>query len=62
MIKHIMFMAIFQTTILFTIIFAGFKFFPEGVEGRFNGCDKDGNFIMKDGKHTGSTKLGLTCV
>jgi len=61
MIKHIMFMAIFQTAILFAIIFAGFKFFPEGVEGRFNGCDANGNFIMKDGKHTGNPKIGLTC-
>lgn len=36
MIKHIMCMSIFQTIILFVIIFFGFKFFPEGKEGAFN--------------------------
>jgi len=29
-------MSIFQTTILFAIIFFGYNFFPEGVEGAFN--------------------------
>jgi magnesium-transporting ATPase (P-type) len=33
MIKHILCMSIFQTIILFAIIFFGFNFFPEGVEG-----------------------------
>lgn len=66
MIKHIMCMAVVQTALLFTVIFAGFKFFPEGVEGKFNGCDKDGKEIMKDGVLGGNAKktndsIGLTC-
>lgn len=36
MIKHILGMAIFQAIILFVIIFAGFTFFPEKVEGAYN--------------------------
>jgi len=36
MIKHIMCMSIFQTIILFIVIFGGYKFFPEGKEGAFN--------------------------
>jgi len=36
MIKHIMCMSIFQTIILFAIIFFGYNFFPEGVEGAYN--------------------------
>ena len=36
MIKHIMCMSVFQTIILFAIIFFGYNFFPEGVEGQFN--------------------------
>jgi len=36
MIKHIGGMSIFQTIILFAIIFFGYNFFPEGVEGAKN--------------------------
>lgn len=36
MIKHILGMAIFQAIILFVLIFAGFTFFPEKVEGAYN--------------------------
>jgi len=36
MIKHIGGMSFFQTIILFTIIFFGYNFFPEGVEGAYN--------------------------
>lgn len=36
MVKHIGGMSIFQTIILFAIIFFGYNFFPEGVEGAFN--------------------------
>lgn len=50
MIKHIMCMAVFQTAVLFAIIFAGFRFFPEGVEGAHN-CAKG----------VGDPEIGLTC-
>lgn len=36
MVKHIGGMSIFQTIILFAIIFFGYNFFPEGREGAFN--------------------------
>jgi len=48
MIKHILCMSIFQTIVLFAIIFFGYNFFPEGVEGAFN--------ITND-KSIGITKL-----
>jgi magnesium-transporting ATPase (P-type) len=36
MVKHIGGMSIFQVIVLFTIIFFGYKFIPEGVEGAYN--------------------------
>lgn len=46
MVKHIGGMSLFQVIILFALIFFGYKFIPEGVEGAYN---------IKDDKSLGIT-------
>lgn len=50
MMKHILAQSVFQSILLFVIIFAGPSFFPEGVEGPMNNNPKLG--LTKDNIET----------